>query len=175
MRIILALLIAAITLPALAQTPARDPSVSTPGAEAVVGRPSGPPLSGEALDEKTREVASLLRCPVCQGMSIFDSPAPMAVNMKHQTRDLLARGYDRDQILRYFESSYGEFVRLDPPFRGIDSLVWILPFLALVAGGLIVAASARKLRVSPAPAGQTQDDAYLEAVRRMAGDGEKRP
>src|SRR6476659_9779099 len=119
MRTILAVLIAAIALPLVAQGVQTSTAVSTPGAEAVVGRPSGPPLSGAALDEKTKEVASLLRCPVCQGMSIYDSPAPMAVNMKHQTQDLLARGYDKDQILRYFESSYGEFVRLDPPFRGV--------------------------------------------------------
>ena len=70
-------------------------------------------MSGSALDAKTAEVSALLRCPVCQGMSIADSPSEMAVNMKHQVRALLERGYTQDQILDYFERSYGQFVRLD--------------------------------------------------------------
>jgi len=44
-------------------------------------------------------------------MSIADSPSEMAVNMKHQVRDLLSRGYTQEQILDYFERSYGQFQR----------------------------------------------------------------
>ena len=32
-----------------------------------------------------------MRSAVCQGMSIADSPSEMAVNMKRQVRDLIAR------------------------------------------------------------------------------------
>jgi cytochrome c-type biogenesis protein CcmH len=105
----------------------------------VVGPPRGKPLAGEALDARTEDVAGLLRCPVCQGLSVADSPATMAVNMKAQTKDLLAQGYDEEQILAYFERSYGEFVRLEPPLRGVNWLVWLGPLLALAAGGAVVA------------------------------------
>ena len=40
-------------------------------------------------------------------------------------RELLAAGYDQEQILAYFEHSYGEFVRLQPPLRGVNWLVWL--------------------------------------------------
>jgi cytochrome c-type biogenesis protein CcmH len=105
----------------------------------VVGPPRGKALAGEALDARTEEVAGLLRCPVCQGLSVADSPATMAVNMKARTKELLAQGYDQEQILAYFENSYGEFVRLEPPLRGVNWLVWLGPILALAAGGAIVA------------------------------------
>ena len=174
MKIVPAMLIAAaIALPLQGQAQP-GPALRTPDVSVTIGSPAGPPLAGAALDEKTRVVASLLRCPVCQGMSIYDSPAPMAVNMKYRTRDLVARGYDQEQILRYFESSYGEFVRLDPPFRGVDALVWILPILALLAGVAIVGASARKLRGASIPV-ERNDDPYLEAIRQMAGKGEPPP
>ncbi len=54
--------------------------------------------------------------------------------MKARVRELLAAGYDEEQILAYFERSYGEFVRLEPPRRGINWLVWLAPPLALWAG-----------------------------------------
>ena len=46
-------------------------------------------------------------------------------------KELLAQGYDQEQILAYFENSYGEFVRLEPPLRGVNWLVWLGPLLAL--------------------------------------------
>jgi len=104
----------------------------------IVGEPAGPPISGEALETRTAETASLLRCPVCQGLSINDSPATMARNMKRQTRDLLAQGYSGEQVLEYFEKAYGEFVRLEPPRRGVNWLVWLSPLAVLIVGFFIV-------------------------------------
>ncbi|MFL5370415.1 MAG: cytochrome c-type biogenesis protein CcmH, partial [Myxococcales bacterium] len=68
-----------------------------------MGRPAGTPLAGSQLDARTEEVAGLLRCPVCQGLSVADSPATMARNMKLEVRDKLAAGYDQEQILADFE------------------------------------------------------------------------
>ena len=114
----------------------------------VVGAPKGPALSGPALDARTEEVGALLRCPVCQGLSIADSPAAMATKMQARVRELLAIGYDEEQILAYFERSYGEFVRLEPARRGINWLVWLAPPLAL-AGGLVLI---RRVMRRPVPA-----------------------
>jgi len=112
----------------------------------VVGPSRGRALAGEVLAARTEEVAGLLRCPVCQGLSVADSPATMAVNMKAQVKELLAQGYDQEQILAYFEHSYGEFVRLEPPLRGVNWLVWLGPVLALAAGGAVVAWTLRSRR-----------------------------
>jgi cytochrome c-type biogenesis protein CcmH len=116
----------------------------------VVGAPRGKALAGDALDARTDEVAGLLRCPVCQGLSVADSPATMAVSMKGQVKELLAQGYDQEQILAYFENSYGEFVRLEPPLRGVNWLVWLGPLLALAVGGAIIMATLRARRRVPA-------------------------
>jgi cytochrome c-type biogenesis protein CcmH len=111
--------------------PIADPST-------VVGPPRAGRLAGDALEKRTHEVAALLRCPVCQGLSVADSPSTMATNMRGQVRDLVAAGYDQEQILAYFERSYGEFVRLQPPLRGVNWLVWLAPVLGLLGGGAVV-------------------------------------
>jgi cytochrome c-type biogenesis protein CcmH len=111
-----------------------------PGAPARgIETPRSRPLSGAELDARTNDIGALLRCPVCQGLSVSDSPSTMARNMKAEVRDKLAAGYDKEQILASFERSYGEFVRLDPPMRGVNWLVWLGPAAVLVAGGFAIA------------------------------------
>ena len=121
--------------------------VKSPDAAQFVGEPKGVALQGAALVRRTMEVASLLRCPVCQGMSVADSPSTVALDMKAQARELLARGYSEEQILSYFERSHGEFVLLKPKFRGVNALVWVLPLLALLIGVVLVSLKLRKLEL----------------------------
>ena len=145
--------------------------LQVPDAQQFVGPPKGTPLTGDALFQRTNEIGALLRCPVCQGMAIADSPAEMAVNMKNQVRELLARGYTEEQILEYFEKSYGQFVLLKPK----SPVVWLLPILALVLGAGVVYAKLKKLEKPPPTSNQqpaTVDDPYLARVRDLVG-GEK--
>lgn len=147
--------------------------LKVPDAAQFVGAPKGTPLTGAALETRTNEVGHLLRCPVCQGMAVSDSPAEMAVNMKGQVRELLARGYTEEQILKYFELSYGQFVLLRPK----SPVVWLLPVLALVLGLIVVYVKLKKLEKAPPaisnPQPETVEDPYLARVRDMVG-GEKR-
>ncbi|HEY0372087.1 MAG TPA: cytochrome c-type biogenesis protein [Thermoanaerobaculia bacterium] len=150
-----------------------------PDAAQFVGPPQGAPIAGDALTQRTHEVSELLRCPVCQGMSVADSPAEMAVNMKQQVRELLARGYTEEQILKYFELSYGEFVLLRPK----SPVLWMLPIVALILGAAIVFVKLKKLEqplpptanrqppTNPEPA--TPNDPYLDRVRDLVSGGKQ--
>ena len=150
--------------------------LKVPDAAQFVGAPQGAPISGANLETRTNEVSALLRCPVCQGMSVADSKAEMAVNMKAQVRELLERGYTEEQILKYFELSYGQFVLLRPEFEGFISLVWVLPVLALAIGAALVFIKLRKLERPAAPRTSqpettATDDEYLSRVRDLVGKG----
>jgi cytochrome c-type biogenesis protein CcmH len=144
--------------------------LKVPDAQQFVGAPHGTPVAGAQLFQRTHEVASLLRCPVCQGMSVADSPSEMAINMKEQVRELLARGYTEEQILKYFELSYGQFVLLKPK----EPMVWILPIVALVIGAAIVVLKIRNLErggpISPPP---PDVDPYVTRVRDLVGGGKR--
>lgn len=144
----------------------------------VAGPPASSPLSGPALDRETDRVSALLRCPVCQGLSVNDSPAEMAVNMKRQVRTMLGAGYTGEQIIGYFETSYGEYVRLEPKREGLNWLVWLAPVLALIIGGVVVWRTSR--RRSAAPQAEVSADSvipadltpWVERVRAIAYDDE---
>ena len=126
--------------------------------------PRGVPLQGDALVQQTQEIAASLRCPVCQGLSVADSPSEMAVNMKSEVRDMLARGYTREQIESHFVRSYGEFVLLAPKFEGVNALVWILPIAALLLGAFVIRMKLRALAGAPR---SRLDDPDLARVRAL--------
>lgn len=125
-------------------TPAFAQGLATPSEDRdfvaqAVGEPRGRKLTGVELEERTHALGLLLRCPVCQGSSISDSPSDTAQNMKREVRDLLAQGFDDEQVMQYFELAYGEFVRLEPKAEGVKLLVWIGPALLLLGGiGVLV-------------------------------------
>ena len=129
---------------ALASRAAPEERAAPRAPAAPIGSPNGRPLSGAALDARTDDIGALLRCPVCQGLSITDSPSTMARNMKAEVREKLAAGYDQEQILAHFERSYGEFVRLEPPMRGVNWLVWFGPLAALAAGAAVIAVKLKR-------------------------------
>ncbi|HEY8713290.1 MAG TPA: cytochrome c-type biogenesis protein CcmH, partial [Thermoanaerobaculia bacterium] len=80
-----------------------------------------------------------------------------------QVHALLARGYTRDQILDYFERSYGQFVLLKPKFQGVNALVWVLPLIVLGIGAAIVFGKMKRLR--------RPSDPYLDRVRNLVSGG----
>ncbi len=101
-----------------------------------------------ALEARVQKLGKELRCAVCQGLSITDSPASMARAQLDTVRDLVSEGKSDAEIREYFIARYGEWVLLDPKKEGLNWLVWAGP-LALVAIGLLVIA--RQIG-KPAPA-----------------------
>lgn len=96
------------------------------------------PAKETELDRRTREVASGLRCPVCQGLSINDSPAELAIEMKGVVKEQLAAGKTPDEVRAYFIAKYGEWVLLEPDPSGFNILVYALPVLGVLGGALFI-------------------------------------
>jgi cytochrome c-type biogenesis protein CcmH len=127
---------------------------------------AGAGSSSPDMDERVREVASELRCVVCQNLSVADSPSDLAKEMRNLVRELLQQGKTADEIKAYFQSRYGDFVLLEPPKRGFNLLVWGLPFAALVVGACGVYLVAKRWTVRGHESAPPLDPAYSERVRR---------
>lgn len=90
--------------------------------------------------DRVERIASELRCPVCQGLSIADSQAQTAREMRALVLQRVSEGRTDDEIREEFRRSYGEWVFLSPATEGPAALMWLLPF-GLVALGAAVALS----------------------------------
>lgn len=97
-----------------------------------------------SLEEQERQIAAELRCPVCQNLSVADSPSPLAQEMRAVIREQLQQGKTREQIVAYFESKYGEWALLAPKPTGFNLLAYVVPLLAGGAGVLGVLLGIRR-------------------------------
>ncbi len=55
----------------------------------------------------------------------------------------IAQGRSKDEIIQSFVGQYGEQVLSSPPKRGFNLTAWVLPFGALLIGGIIIYAALR--------------------------------
>jgi cytochrome c-type biogenesis protein CcmH len=139
MRILTALatVVVALTSPLIA-LPAQTASERPPVAQ-----------SDSALEAMTTRLASELRCPVCQGNSIQDSPSELAQQMRDLIRDQLRSGKTPDEVRAYFVDKYGEWILLAPKAEGLNLIVYLVPVAAILLGGFVVWRTVRKWTATP--------------------------
>lgn len=92
----------------------------------------------ESLDQRVHDVASQLKCPVCQGESVADSPSTISQQMRAVIRQQLQQGQSEQQIIQYFVSRYGNSILWSPPKQGFTMLAWIIPIAILLCGALLL-------------------------------------
>jgi cytochrome c-type biogenesis protein CcmH len=96
------------------------------------------------LDEQARQIAAELRCPVCQNLSVADSPSELAQQMRALVAEQLKEGKTPEQVKAFFVSKYGEWVLLAPEPKGFSLLLWVFPYAAALTGIVLVILTARR-------------------------------
>jgi cytochrome c-type biogenesis protein CcmH len=120
-------------------------------------------------EARVREIASQLRCPICQGLSVGDSPSELANEMRTLIREQLQQGKTSAEVLDYFAQRYGEWILLAPPKHGFNLVIWVLPFVLLPVGAAAVYVGARRWVRKSATAelpSQRLDSPYAERLQR---------
>jgi cytochrome c-type biogenesis protein CcmH len=97
--------------------------------------------------ERVDRITAELRCPVCQGLSVKDSPSETARQMRDLVAERVHEGRSDDVIEAEFRAAYGDWVLLSPPIGSWSGLVWLAPLAAIAAG--VILASARVRGVMP--------------------------
>ncbi|HST63862.1 MAG TPA: cytochrome c-type biogenesis protein CcmH [Mycobacteriales bacterium] len=106
--------------------------LATLGIVAVRGQ--GAPVSRA---QQVQQIAAGLHCPICKDLSVADSPAPLAQQMRAQIEQELAAGRSPADIRAGFVAAYGDSVLMTPPRHGLAGTAYALP-LGIVAGGVLV-------------------------------------
>jgi cytochrome c-type biogenesis protein CcmH len=85
-----------------------------------------------AEKEQYKQVASELRCLVCQNQSLADSHASLAVDLKQKVAEQIRAGKTSEEIKSYMQDRYGEFVIYKPAYSMENAVLWLGPFVVLV-------------------------------------------
>lgn len=141
------------------------------GAEAQPPQPTPP-------DDEVNAIASQLYCPVCENIPLDVCPTQACIEWRELIREKLAAGWSGEQIEEYFVEQYGDRVLAEPPRRGLNWLVYVLPPLLILAGAGVLVYVLRSMRLRAAipssaampPIPKTSNDPFVqrleEEVRR---------
>ena len=88
------------------------------------------PAEPSTAAERASLLASELRCPDCQALSVAESRTDAAAAIREEIAVQLAAGRTVGEVRDHFVARYGQWILLQPA----DPLVWLLPAAALVAG-----------------------------------------
>jgi len=152
MRVVLSLLLLALSLPVLAK-------------EAV------PAADDPVLERRVMKLAAELRCLVCQNQSLADSHADLAIDLKNQVRSQIREGRSDAQIREYMVARYGDFVLYSPPWKATTVLLWAGPFVLLIAGVLVLVAYVRNRQGRVVTTELTAEE--HARAQALLGDGER--
>jgi cytochrome c-type biogenesis protein CcmH/NrfF len=156
--------VAAADEPAAAEASAEETFASGAALDGMPDGPAGPPPPPEEVQAIAHDIAVQLRCPVCQGLSAADSTSPAALAMQNRVRELVAAGYDEDQIKDFFVDRYGEWLLLEPKGTGLNRALWLLPWVGAGLGMGIAAWTlvgwSRRREDGVLPSDTTEDRPY---------------
>lgn len=89
--------------------------------------------------DRVATIGDRIKCPVCQGESIANSPSQMARDMMALVAERVESGQSDDSIIEELLSSYSGAVLLDPPASGATLVLWLAPLAALGLGAFVIA------------------------------------
>ena len=95
-------------------------------------------LTDQKQEAMARDISKNIRCMVCQNQSIDESNAPLAKDLRILIRNKIEEGKTKEEIYKFLTDRYGDFILLKPPFKLSTLALWILPFIFLAIGILIV-------------------------------------
>ena len=96
-------------------------------------------LNSQETDvELSAKISKNIRCLVCQGQSIYDSNSDFANSMKIVIDKKLKEGSTENEIYQYLKNQYGQWITYDPEFNKKTYILWILPLLIFLTGGVII-------------------------------------
>lgn len=129
-------------------------------------------VADAAVSPKTtvQETSEALTCQCGCGLTVANCNHPQcsfSVPLRTQIEGMIARGMTRAQIVAFFRAQYGEKILSAPTTQGFNLLAWVMPFVALIAGGVLIFLSLGRWRSpSPLPAGPALETAVFDSELR---------
>ncbi|MGV0962766.1 MAG: cytochrome c-type biogenesis protein [Polynucleobacter sp.] len=128
------------------------------------------PLADDPVTEQRLiAISEEMRCLVCQNESLAGSRSDLANDLRREIRVLILEGKTDEQIRNFMVERYGDFVLYRPPVKPITWLLWIGPFVILLAGiiGLMIYLR-RRNQSMPSATLSAEDNRRIDALLRDA-------
>ena len=99
--------------------------------------PSGILYASDKI-ERIDTLSKSLRCLICQGQSVYDSQSDFALSVKELINNKIEDDYSDEDIYNYLKTKYGDWIMYDPQLNKNTILLWLLPLILFIFGGLLI-------------------------------------
>ena len=82
-----------------------------------------------SIEERLYSLNRNLMCPVCDGLTLEQSQACPALEMKEEIKKMVIQGMSDKEIKDHFVNKFGIEILANPPKKGFDTLVWLAPLV----------------------------------------------
>jgi cytochrome c-type biogenesis protein CcmH len=82
-----------------------------------------------SIEERLYTLNRDLMCPVCDGLTLEQSQATPALQMKQQIKKRVIQGMSDKEKKHHFVAKFGLEILANPPKKGFDTLVWFAPLV----------------------------------------------
>ena len=91
-----------------------------------------------SIEERLYSLNRDLMCPVCDGLTLEQSQAGPALEMKEEIKKMVIQGMSDKEIKDHFVNKFGIEILANPPKKGFDTLVWLAPLVFWVLGIILL-------------------------------------
>ena len=84
------------------------------------------------------KISKNLRCLICQGQSVYDSQSDFALSMKILIEKKIDEGKKDKEIYAFLKKKYGEWIVYDPEISKNTILLWVIPLILFIFGGILI-------------------------------------
>jgi cytochrome c-type biogenesis protein CcmH len=132
-----------------AAQPGVDGALMDQSAAKSVRRPAKPGATPQLSNEQRDDLEHRIKCQCGCTLDVYtcrttDFSCQVSPAMHRDVMSLVEGGYTGDEIVAAFRTTYGEQVLMAPTREGFNIAGYVAPFVALGAGGVVVAALIRK-------------------------------
>ena len=92
----------------------------------------------ETLQKAASELNDRIMCPICPGQTIAQSNNGTSIQMRDLVLKKLRQGETKEEVLQYFVSRYGERIMAKPNKKGLNLMLWFLPFVFIALATIVI-------------------------------------
>jgi len=120
-------------------------------------------------EERVEEISKQLACPVCDGETVYESRNTSSTSIRAEIKaQVSTTDATDDEIIAYIVQQFGAKTQLLPKASGFESLVWVLPAVALVCAGVGLFFAFRRWQRNVDTVPDDDDRARVEAALAQA-------
>ncbi len=116
-------------------------------------------------EERVEDISKQLACPICDGESVYESRNTQSASIRTEIKaQVSSTDATDDEIIAFIVQNFDAKTQLLPKATGFESLVWVLPSVALVCASVGLYFAFRRWRLAAVLVPSDEDRARVEAA-----------